>query len=248
MVLLGAYLLAMLATLVWLVLDRDATGAFEAFSKNNRLSAREIGFYWQFMLYSLSRAFLLALLTGVGVVSACLMFIQNPWELGPFAGIALPIFMLATSLAIPALPHLAARIRFQRFLSYVSDELTELVSAISSEEEIRRQLEPATGGLFDGEDGWTAWHPTGDYWEKNSFWNDLIPVVYLHREAEPSLIIPVDFSSFLAWSLPPGSFASGDLLPLRPRCSVTAMHDLPGREGWMVIEAELTDDELVPDI
>jgi hypothetical protein len=35
-----------------------------------------------------------------------------------------------------------------------------LISIVSSKEGVRQHLEPAELDAFDGEDGWTAWHPS----------------------------------------------------------------------------------------
>ena len=148
--------------------------------------------------------------------------------------------MLSGSLLLFAMPRLSVYLHLKYFLYFKAAELTNLVSIVSSKERVHQHLKPSNRDIFHGHDGWTAWHPSEEAWNENPLWAGLIPVVYLRQDVEPSLIFPVvDCKHFLAWQLPCGSVTPGNLMPICPRCSVKAVHNLRGREGWSVVRADM---------
>jgi len=243
MLILGLYLIIILIALSWVALDGNATSAFEIFNRNLHPTARQMGMYWEWAFGSLLRVIFLATLVMFGIVASTWMQQENSWGFGWNAKSIVFSFMLISSLALFALPHLSVHFRLKRFLYFKAEELTNLVSIVSSKEGIRQHLEPAEFDSFHGEDGWTAWHPSEEGWNENPLWEGLVPVVYMHQEAEPSLIVPVDWEYFLVWKLPSGSITPGNLMPICPCFTVKAVHNLRGREGWSVVQADMEVDE-----
>ena len=239
MLILGLYVLVILVALSWVALDNNATSAFEIFNRHLHPTARQMGMYWEWAFGSLARVIFLATLVMLGIVASTWMQQQNPWGFGWIVRNTIFGFMLCSSLALFAMPRLSVHLRLKRFLYFKAAELAELVSIISSEEGVRQHLEPAELDVFDGVDGWTAWHPCEDEWNEDPIWVGLTPVIYLHQNAGPSLIVPVDFEHFLAWQLPAGSVAPGNLMPICPHFSVKMVYDLRGRDGWSVVQADM---------
>jgi len=237
------YLLVTLIPLAWLAIDNNAIAAFEIFKKHLHRTARDMGMYWEWLVQQLLRASLLISCVILGIVAATWMLRQNPWELGWLERTSLFAAMLIGSLALFAMPHLSANLRLKSFLYFKSAELMTLVSSVSSKEGIRQHLEPAKLDMFNGVDGWTAWHPLEEGWNGEPLWAGLTPVIYLHQDKETSLIVTVDFEHFLAWKLPRGSVTPGHPMPICPRCSVKTVSDLRGREGWSVVHADLDIEE-----
>ncbi len=235
----GLCLLVTLVALSWVVLDNNAVVAFEIFNRELHSTARAMGMYWQWLLQSLLRAMLLISCVVAGLMAAIWMLEQNPWGLGRLGRASLFVGLFTCSIAILALPHLSACFRLRRFLRFKAAELAELVASLSSNEGVRRHLEPAALDRFSGVDGWTAWHPRNERWNEEPFCAGLTPVVYLHQGTETSLIVPVDFEYFLAWKLPDGSVTPGKLMPIRPPCFVKSVSGLRRREGWSVVRANL---------
>jgi hypothetical protein len=231
------YVLVIFAALIWVGVDRDAIEAFEFLSRNSHANARCMGIYSEFVRYSLGRLAFLTIIVTLNVVVAFLMFAKNPLNFEPSIRGTVLGTMLAGSLVLFAMPHLSVYLRLKHFLYFKAAELRNLVSIVSSKEMVRQQLKPSD--IFDGQDGWTAWHPSEEAWKENPLWAGLVPLVYLHQDAEPSLIVPVDGEYFLAWKLPCGSVTPGNLMPVLPHYCVKAVHNLRGREGWSVVQAEL---------
>lgn len=239
----GLYLLSILVALSWVALDSKAIAAFEMLKKRLHCTARDMGMYREWLFQSLLRAALLLTLVVAGIVVASSILQQNPWGLGWVGRFSLFAVMLTCSLALLTLPYLSAYLRLKWFLYFKAAELMRLVSIVSSTEGVRQHLEPADFDVFDGIDGWTAWHPRKEGWNEEPLWSGLTPVVYLHQDTEISFIVPVDFEHFLAWKLPSGSVTPGNLMPIGPRCSTKAVSDLRGREGWSVVHADIDIDE-----
>ncbi|TWT77542.1 hypothetical protein Pla123a_22030 [Posidoniimonas polymericola] len=237
------FLAASLVALVWSALDSSATAAFEVFRKHLHHTARDMDIYWEWLAHTLPRAVLLVSCVIAGAVAASWNAWQNPLDLGWLARASLWALMVACSVALVATPSLWARHRLLRFAHYKAEELRELVSQVSTKEDIDLHLEPAELATFGGVDGWTAWHPLKTDWSERPVWAGLTPVVYLRESAETSLIVPVDFTAFLAWKLPRGAVAPGRWMPIFPRCSVKSVSRVPGREGWSLIHAELDVDD-----
>lgn len=235
------HLLVALITLFWIVLDKNAIAAFEISKWHLHGTARDMGIYWEWFLQSVLRAALLISCVVGGAAVSVLMLQQNAWGLGWAARTSLFAVMLACSIALFAMPHVAAHIRLRRFLYQKATELIRLASMLSTDDGICRRLESVSQGTeaFGGVDGWSAWHPRHEEWSEESFWSGLVLVVYLNRDGETSLIFPVDFGHFLAWNLPDGSVTPGELMPIRPRCIATEVRELQGLNGWSVVRADL---------
>jgi hypothetical protein len=238
MLILGLYILVMIVALLWIVIDHDAMCAFELFQIKLHAMAREMGIYWKWANHTLGRFAFLLMLVSVALVAAIWMAMQNPWEFGEPARIAVLGAMVVGSLAVLILPYLAARLRFARCLYSRSSQLAELVSLVRSET-VEQHLEAAD---YDARDGWSAWHPRGDDWQRDKLWRGLVPVAYLRRGFGPSVVVPMDWEHFLAWRLPV------DLEPGKcfPFCGpgettfvVKAVHKLLGRQGWSVVRADM---------
>ncbi len=239
MLCLGLYLIVTLIALSWVMLDHNARAAFEVFEWSLHSTAREMGMYREWLLQSLIRAVLLISFVIIGIVAATWMLLQNPWNLEWLGRASLFAAMITFSIATLVMPHLSAHVRLWRFLNFKATELSDLVSVLSTNEGVYCSLEPAEQGVFDGADGWTAWHPRAEEWKENPLWSGLVPVVYLYQSTATSLIVPVDFEHFLAWKLPDGGIMPGKLMPFWPSCLVKAVRRLRGCEGWSIVHAEL---------
>jgi hypothetical protein len=148
--------------------------------------------------------------------------------------------MLIGSLAIIPLPYLAAYVRILRYMYSKAEDLSELVSNVTSDTEFWRHMEPAE---YVVSNGWTAWHPRGDDWCTNELWSDIVPVAYFRKGTENSLVIPIDWEHFLAWNIPPVCFVPGQCLPFHgPDTStftIKRVSRLIGRQHWSVVRADL---------
>jgi hypothetical protein len=238
------YILVIFAALIWVGVDRNAIGPFEFLSRNNHATARDMGIYSEWVRHSLGRLAFLTIIVTLNVVVAFLMFAKNPLNFGQSIRGTVLGTMLVGSLLLFAMPRLSVYLRLKKFLYFKAAELTNLVSIVSSKEGVRQHLKPSELDLFHGHDGWTAWHPSEEAWNENPLWAGLVPLVYLHQDAEPSLIVTVDGVLFLAWNLPCGSVTPGKLMPICPLRSVKAVHNLRGRVGWSVVQAELVGKEV----
>ena len=237
------YLLATLIALAWIAVDDNAVAAFEVFKRRLHSTARDMGIYREWLAPQLMRATLLTSCVSIGVVAATSMRFHNPWDLGWLGRTSLFGIMLGFSITLLAMPHLSTHLRLKQFLNCKATELSQLVPEVSTVDGIRQYLEPAELDTFDGEDGWTAWHPCRETWDKDPFWEGLTPVVYLYQYPAASLIVPVDFEHFLAWRLPAGSVTPGECMPIWPRFSVRTVSCLPGCEGWSIIRANMEPDD-----
>lgn len=239
----GLFILTILVALCWVSWDNNAIAAYEVLKKNLHSTARDMGMYREWLLQSTLRLALLLTLVAMGIVAAFSVLQHNPWSFGVRGKATLFATMLACSLALFAMPHLSAKLRLKSFLYFKATELEELVSIVSSNEGIRKNLEPAEMDAFDGTNGWSAWHPLDERWSEGPIWEGLVPLIYLHQDTETSFIIPVDFEHFLAWKLPEGSVTPGSLMPIRPNCSVMTVSELRGRKGWSVVQADIDIEE-----
>jgi len=243
MALLGVYFLVALVAIVWVIRDTRATEVFELFRLHLHKIARELGCYRSWFLHCLRKTALLVSLVAIGIWAAVSTAQLNPFEFGAHGRTFCFRLMVFGSLSVFALPHLSVWVRRQRLLHRKATQLSELVSIVSSENGVLDRLEP---GTFDAENGWTSWHPSEDYYFNDPVWDGLVPVVYLHRGAEPSFMVPIDFSYFLAWQLPEGTASPGRWLPIYPRCTVRKVRDFGRRKGWHVIRTELQEAGVLP--
>ena len=243
MLILGLYVLIVLILLSWVAMDNNAIAAFEILKRNIHRTARDMGMYRQWLLYSLPRAALLISLVIAGFVVATWILRQNPFGLGWAGRGAVFAVMFVCTIAMLAVPHLWLYFHRKRFLYCKAGELMKLVSIVSSNEGVRQHLEQAEADVFDGVDGWTAWHPRNQWWNEEPLWTGLVPVVYLHESSETSLIVPVDFETLLAWKLPDNRIAPASLMPVLPHLWVNTVSSLRGREGWSIVRAEIDLDE-----
>lgn len=243
MLMAGLYLLTILAALCWVSLDNNSIAAYEVLKKNPHTTARDMGMYWEWLLQSVLRSALLLTLVVIGIVATFSVLQHNPWGFGWVGKASAFAIMLTCSLALFAMPYFSAKLRLRTFLYHKATELEKLVSIVSSDRGIRQNFEPAEMDAFDGADGWSAWHPRIEGWSEEPIWAGLVPLIYLHQDTETSFIIPVDFEHFLAWKLPEGSVTPGNLMPIRPNCSVMTVNELSGLKGWSVVQADIDIEE-----
>ena len=240
---LSLYSLAFLIALVWAWTDRDAPEAFNFLRRTARQTARDMGLYQQYARDNLLRLALLTILESVCVVTALAMFVNNPFNLERLSRGGVLTAMFAFSIVLSGLPRLFAFLRFQRFVSSKTAHLADLLRVIKSETELQSHLVDA-GYATQG--GWTAWHPNQHDFDHNSLWCGLVPVAYLWRGDRPSVVVPVDFRCFLAWSFP-ADLKAGEELPFTgpgdTRYFVTRMRKVVGRSGWSIIYADMELDE-----
>jgi hypothetical protein len=166
------------------------------------------------------------------------VFSENAWELEQRSRIALLCVMVAGSFMVVALPHLVAYVRYVRALYSHAAALDKLIVLINSKEDFRNLFEPAD---YHAINGWTAWHPSVERWQNDKVWTDLVPVVYLNWATGLSVIVPLSWSSFLAWKLS-DDISAGTQLPFHgpqeTTFCVNSIHRLCGRCNWSVIRAD----------
>jgi hypothetical protein len=243
MSLLWLYILVFLGALIWLGVDKNATGAFEFVRRNLHTTARDMGMYSEWVRYSLGRLVFLTILVILNVTLSAWTFATNPLDFGLAPRGTMLAAMLAGSLALVALPFLAARLRFLQFVYSKTAQLAELVAVANSGSEVQHHLDVAK---YETRCGWTAWHPKQQDFERNPLWSEMVPVIFLLQGIRPSVVVPIDFTYFLAWNLP-GEVQPGEPLPCWGNFLVETVHKIPWRSGWSVVCAEMDDlDRFMP--
>lgn len=240
------YLTATGIALTWCLRDPNATGCFEVMRPHLHVTARDMGAYREWLLYSLPRLTSLLTLVLLSMLFTFWFLLVNPLDLATLPLRVFSAIMLAGSIGMFALPHLTAKLRFQQLLQSKAAELSKLSPLLSSEEQFARNFEPAK---YHTNHGWTAWHPTNSQWEHDPVWTDVVPVVYMRREPELSFAVPVDWSHFLAWNLPASSLIAGEALPmLGPHTTcfkIRSACGLRSQPNWSAIQVDL---EFGPDL
>jgi hypothetical protein len=151
--------------------------------------------------------------------------------------------MLIGSLATIPWIFLADYLRVQRRLRSKAAQLASLVALVTSGSDFAQELQPAG---YDTDDSWTAWHPKQQHWQSQEYWSGIVPVAYVRQSKVPSIVVPFDWTLFLAWKLPAGSALPGLFLPFHgPGGSsfrVRSVQRLRHCPEWTVINAELYDE------
>lgn len=226
--------------LTWCVRDANAAGCFEVLRPQLHATARDMGAYREWLIYSLPRFIVLFTLIGLSALIAYWFLLQNPFGLRTTSRSIAFGAMSAGAIGLLSLPHLVAKVRFKTFLRSKAAELSKLTSLLAAEERFPQNFEPAG---YRTEADWTAWHPNQANWENDPLWTGVVPVVYLRREPTFSWVVPVDWTHFLAWNLPVSSLSRGRCLPmLGPHTTaftIEAAYELRSRPNWSVIRVDL---------
>lgn len=226
--------------LTWCVCDANASGCFEVLRPQLHATARDMGAYRVWLIYSLPRLTTLITLVVLSALFATWFLLANPLKLATLPQWASSAVLLAGAIGMLSLPHLTARLRFRKSFRRKAAELSKLSALLTSAEQFAINFEPAN---YRTEHGWTAWHPTTTQWERDPIWAGIVPVVYLRREPELSFAVPFDWSHFLAYNLPPGCLTPGKPLPMvGPHTTgfkILSAYQLRSQPLWTAIQVDL---------
>lgn len=238
------YLVGLVGAVIWVTLDKNASGTFEIFSANLHQCARAMGMYWEWVRYSFGRLVFLSFLVILSLGSTGHVFQNNPIDLEESSKWLLLAVMLTGTLLVIASPPLADRLRFIKLIYVKVRHFSDVGLADLSSDSA--PLEPAD---YATESSWSAWHPILEDYEQDPVWRDMAPVLYLCKSAQTSLVVTIDFEYFLACNWP-GEVHAKEPLPFTgpgdTRFIVESIRQLPCRPGWTIIHAEMEEFEGVP--
>lgn len=237
------YLAAFVAAIIWVTLDKYASGTFEIFSKNLHQCARAMGKYSEWLRYCLGRGALLLTLVVISISATLGTFFTNPMELGVSGQWMLLAAMLAGTALLIALPRITDRLRLMNLIYWATSAVSTQFSLSNWQSAIQETWDIAD---YETSQNWCAWHPRQEEFDSVTIWRYLVPVIYLKQDEQPSLVVPYMWEYFLAWNWP-GEVRVEEPLPFTgpgdARFLVKSSRQLPRRPGWTVIHAEMEDFE-----
>lgn len=246
MLYLVAYSIAIVVYVASAWLDRSSHDVYGSFRPMLHRTARDMDFYWQWLLPNILRCLTLIVIVGLCMALAWFFFNENPLSLGPTSLRLITFVMSLGAICLIAVPEMTSRTRTFLLLRRAASNLLEFVPVATSRIEMEDLLVPAG---YTTRDGWSSWHPKDEDWTSKTYWKDLVPVAYLQIESVASVIVSVDFSHFLAWNISKEEIFPGARLPFygpgRSSFLVTSVYKLIGRRGWTVVRAELCEDSFV---
>ncbi len=225
---------------VWIAWDAETAYIFDAFGRSFYWIWHESGKRWRYLLTYGWRLAVLASVILVGILFAWRFFTADPLQIDRAGRILTLTLMLAASLSLMPWIHLAARNRWLLGVRSAARQLTDLVERVTADDEFLHSLNPAP---YETQQPWTAWHPSQDQYSSGLFPKEIVPVVYVCREAVRSVLLPIDWQTFLAWSIPKELRPPGSDLPFQgpfeSSFRVKSIRNLRGCPGWCLVKTEM---------
>lgn len=168
------------------------------------------------------------------------VYLGNQFELGPNSQRTLfAVLLVASFLPVPWI-HLAHQLRCQRQVHATAQRLNDYAKASTAFSDLARTMDRAD---YKTDEAWTAWHPKQEEWKSSSFWEGLVPVIYLRTTPCPSALFTVDWRTFLAWNVPAECVRVDSNLPVHGAFDSTfrieSVHAIRGIQNWWVVHTEL---------